>query len=92
MTKGEVWKRFFEGKGWLVDDVVRGNDGESIKITIGSSCKSSESGTSTFDAVLIMKEYDVLCGELPAGSVFFQWDDIAHVMVGEGKKNKGGWF
>ena len=92
MTKGEVWKRFFEGKGWLADDVVRGNEGESIKITIGSSCSSHESGTTTFDAVLVLKDYDVLCAELPSGSVFFQWGDIVHVMVGEAKGKKGGWF
>jgi len=89
MTRGERWKRFLEDKGWVENDVIRGKDGETLRITICSCAEPGKTAGTTFDEVLIMPEYDLLCGELPSGSVVFQWDDIAHVRIEAPPKKKG---
>jgi len=89
MTRGERWKHFMESKGWVENDVIRGRDGEILRITINSCAESGKTVGTTFTEVLIMQEYDLLCGELPSGSVVFQWDDILHVRIEAPPKKKG---
>ena len=91
MTRAELWKRFLKDKGWVNNDVIRGKEDETLKITISSCAEPGKTVGTTFDEVLIMEEYDLLCGELPSGSVVFGWDDIAHVRIEHAPKKKG-WF
>lgn len=91
MTRGELFKRFLKDKGWLENDVIRGREGETIKITINSCAEPGKTVGTTFDEVLIMGDYELLCGELATGSVVFGWDDIAHVRIEHAPKKKG-WF
>lgn len=91
MTRGELFKRFLNDKGWINNDVIRGKGGETVKITINSCAEAGKTGGATFDEVLIMGDYELLCGELATGSVVFHWDDIAHVKIEHASKKKG-WF
>ena len=91
MTRGELFKRFLKDKGWINNDVIRGKDDETVKITINSCAEAGKTGGTTFDEVLIMGDYELLCGELATGSVVFHWDDIAHVRIEHATKKKG-WF
>jgi hypothetical protein len=61
MTKGECWKRFFEHKGWITDDVISAGKGEKLVISICQSSMTVESGETVVDSALILKDFDLLC-------------------------------
>jgi len=89
MTKGEKWKRLFETKGWINENVVRGNEKFSLNIIIAGSCDSPDRGSVCTDSALIMPELDLLCFEDRQGSVFFDWEDILQVRMVPASKRKG---
>jgi len=88
MTKGEKWKRFFEHRGWINDDVISGKKGEKVIISV---CPGGgpDRKTETIDSALILKDFDILCYETRTGTVFFQWDDITQVKLEEAGKKRG---
>jgi hypothetical protein len=91
MTKGEKWKNFFEHKGWIVDDVLKGGEGEKLVISIRCGAEAGSTRDTAIDSALLLKELDILCHETRTGTVFFQWDDILSVKLEiEGKKR--GWL
>jgi hypothetical protein len=91
MTKGEKWKRFFEHKGWIANDVISAGEGERLIICVCHSEVGGSSKESMIDSALILPEFDILCYETRTGTVFFQWDDILQVKLEvDGKKR--GWL
>lgn len=91
MTKGEKWKRFFEHKGWITNDVISGGDGEKLAISICQVGVEGGTKEAAIDSALILDEFDILCYETRTGTVFFQWDDILRVRV-EIESKKRGWL
>ncbi|MBU8934150.1 MAG: hypothetical protein KOO62_09095 [candidate division Zixibacteria bacterium] len=89
MTKGEKWRKLFESKGWLNENVIRGQDNDSLDITIRGCCGSPERNTVTIDSALIMPELDMLCYEDGKGTVYFNWEDIVQVRQMPASKKKG---
>ncbi len=89
MTKGEKWRRLFETKGWLNDDVIRGQGEDRLEITIRGCCGSPERNSVTIDSALIEAELDMLCFEDSKGTVFFDWEDIIQVRLAPAAKEKG---
>jgi hypothetical protein len=91
VTKGEKWKRFFEHKGWIADDVISGGKGRKLIISICQGGTSGDRKDEKIESALILKDLDILCYETRTGTVFFQWDDITQVKLEvEGKKR--GWL
>ena len=89
MTRGEKWMKLFSDKGWLKNDVISGSEGDRLKITVRIGGDSSGVKTTTIESALILKDCDILCFELPSGTVYFQWDDIISVKQEFDKKKKG---
>jgi hypothetical protein len=87
MTKGQSWKRFLEDKGWLVNDVIKGQDDEKLCICLQKG-SGGDGTTIVIDTALVMKDYDILCYEKSTGTVFFHWDDIMQISVEFGKKKR----
>lgn len=88
MTKGEKWKKFFEAKGWLKDDVITAGDNERLKISIRRGNAPDDQRGEPIESALILKDYDILCYETRNGTVFFQWDDILQVKLEEDTKKR----
>lgn len=88
MNRGDNWKRLLTDKGWLVENIIRGKEGETLRIMIRSS---GQNKLATYDSALIMPEYDMLCVEEADGSILFHWEDIVQIKV-EYDKKKRGWF
>lgn len=91
MAKGEKWKRFFEHKGWINNDVISGGEGEKLAIAIRQDGVDRGMKEAAIDSALILGEFDILCFETRTGTVFFQWDDILQVRV-EIESKKRGWL
>jgi hypothetical protein len=91
MTKGEKWKRFFEHKGWITDDVISAGEKEKLVICVCSSEATGNSKESMINSAMILPEFDILCYETRTGTVFFQWDDIRQVRL-EVDAKKRGWL
>lgn len=91
MTKGEKWKEFISGMGWIADDVISGRDSGTLKIFIKTNGDPDSRKSMPIEAAMIHKEYDILCYETPSGTVFFQWDDILQIKL-EIDKKKRGWL
>jgi hypothetical protein len=91
MTKGESWKRFFEHKGWIADDVISAGQGEKLIISICQGGMTVERGETLIDSALILKDFDLLCHETRTGTIFFHWDDIVQVKL-EVEAKKRGWL
>ena len=88
MTKGEIWKRFFENKGWLKNDVIAGDEKEILRISLSCTNASGSPEDITCETALILKEEGILCHETKTGTVFFQWDDIIQVKVDDRDRKK----
>ena len=88
-SKAEKWKRLFESKGWLVNDVVAGREGHKLRITIAGCCDSPERSSMTVDTALVIPELDLLCFDDAGGTVFFDWEDIVQVRLVPPRKRKG---
>jgi hypothetical protein len=89
MTRGENWKRFFESKGWIKDDVICCGENESLQISIRGVGGSDDRVDSVCESALILQDGNILCHESRNGTVFFQWDDIVRVKMVDKKK---GWL
>jgi hypothetical protein len=89
--RGERWKKFFNDRGWIKNDVISGGEGEVLKIAIRESAVSEGRKPVIIESALILDDYDILCYESPSGSVFFQWNDILQVKL-ETEKQKRGWL
>ncbi len=90
MTRGDRWKKFFQEKGWIDDDVIRGQDGAKLAVSVGR-CDPEGRGSCTYETGIYLKDRDILCTETRSGTVFFQWDDIVQVVL-EDPKQKKGWL
>jgi hypothetical protein len=91
MTKGEIWKSFFEHKGWITNDVITGGQGERLTISLSRGSMAAESAEAVIDSALILKDFDLLCHETRTGTVYFQWEDIVQVKL-EVEAKKRGWL
>ncbi len=87
MTRGETWKRFFESKGWIADDVISGGDNETLEISIRGRDSSDDRADTVCESALILHDGDILCHESRSGTVFFQWDDVVRVKLVDKKKS-----
>ena len=92
MTKGEKWQKLFNDKGWIKNNVISAGENEAIKIFINFGDVSMEGKNRFIDSAMILDDMNILCYDGPAGTAFFQWDDIVQVLVEEaGRKKKRLW-
>ena len=89
MTKEAKWRRLFESKGWINDDVIRCKDEGKLRITIAGCGSSPEHHSVITDSAMVLPELDMLCYEDKRGTVFFLWEDIVQVRLEPSAKSKG---
>jgi hypothetical protein len=87
VTRGETWRRFFESKGWIADEVVSGGENDTLEISIRGRGDSEDRVEARCESALILHDGDILCHESRTGTIFFQWDDIIRVKLVDKKKS-----
>lgn len=89
MTREEKWRKLFESRGWIHDDIVRCGDDGTLKITIVAGHGSPEHHSVTTESAMILPESEMLCCEDKKGTLFFHWEDIVAVRLEPAAKSKG---
>jgi hypothetical protein len=88
MANGDIWRKFFEKRGWIKKDVIAGSGDEVLSISLRCSGAPGNADDYACETALILPDEGLLCHETKTGTVFFQWEDIVTVRVDDKNRRK----